>query len=98
MSIKPLHDHVLVQRNTADEKTPGGLFIPDTAKEKLNRGRVVAVGPGRLLDNGARLEPRVRKDDEIIFGKYSGTEFEHEGETNLLMLREDDIFAVVEAG
>ncbi|MFW6067647.1 MAG: co-chaperone GroES [Myxococcota bacterium] len=95
MAIRPLHDRVLVQRVKEEEKTKGGIIIPDTAKEKPIEGKVIAVGNGKLLENGEVRKLDVKKGDRILFGKYSGTEVKIEGEEHLI-LREDDILAVVE--
>jgi chaperonin GroES len=86
----------LVQRELEKDTSEGGIIIPDIAKEKLNRGTVLSVGRGKVLENGRLLEPSVKTGDRVIFGKYSGQEFEHEGQKNLLILREDDIFGIVE--
>ena len=95
MKIKPLHDRVIVKRIEEEEKTKGGIIIPDTAKEKPVEGKVVAVGSGKLLDDGSKLKLEVKKGDRVLFGKYAGTEIQIEGEENLIM-REDDIIAIVE--
>jgi chaperonin GroES len=95
MAIRPLHDRVLVQRVKEEEKTKGGIIIPDTAKEKPIEGKVVAVGNGKLLENGEVRKLDVKKGDKILFGKYSGTEVKVDGEDHLI-LREDDILAVVD--
>jgi chaperonin GroES len=95
MAIRPLHDRVLVQRVKEEEKTKGGIIIPDTAKEKPVEGKVVAVGNGKLLENGEVRKLDVKKGDKILFGKYSGTEVKIDGEEHLI-LREDDILAVVD--
>jgi chaperonin GroES len=95
MKVKPLQDRVLVKRVEEEAKTKGGIIIPDTAKEKPQEGLVVAVGPGKVLDNGTRVAPGVKGGDRILFGKYSGTEIKIEGEEHLI-LREDDILAIVE--
>ena len=95
MKIRPLSDRVLVRRDSADEKTKGGIIIPDNAKEPLTRGTVLAAGPGRLLDDGRRLEPMVKTGDHILFGKYSGSEFEHDNEKRIFM-KEEDILGVIE--
>lgn len=94
MKIKPLHDRVIVKRIKEEEKTKGGIIIPDTAKEKPIEGKIVAVGSGKLLDNGKTLPLEVKKGDKILFGKYAGTEIQIEGEEHLIM-REDDIIAIV---
>jgi chaperonin GroES len=94
--IRPLHDRVIVRRIDASEtKTSGGLFIPDTAKEKPQEGEVVAVGKGKLLENGSRVEPDVKAGDRVLFGKYSGTEVKIDGE-ELLIMREDEILGIIE--
>lgn len=93
--IFPLGDKVLVQRDPGKDTTPSGIIIPDVAKEKLNRGVVLAVGAGKMLECGRIDEPRVKAGEHVIFGKYSGTEFELDGQKNLLVLREDDILAIV---
>ena len=95
MSLRPLHDRVLVRRLEANETMRGGLFIPDTAKEKPQQAEVVAVGDGRILENGDRAGVEVKAGDKILFGKYSGSEIKIDGE-ELLVLREDEILAVVE--
>ncbi|MGE5543007.1 MAG: co-chaperone GroES [Bacillota bacterium] len=91
--IKPLADRVVVKAITQEEKTKGGIVLPDTAKEKPIEGEVIAVGPGRVLDNGTKLQPEVKAGDRVIFSKYSGTEVKIDGE-EYLILRESDILAV----
>jgi chaperonin GroES len=95
MNIRPLQDRVLVKRVKEEEKTKGGIIIPDTAKEKPIEGKVVAVGNGKVLENGDTRKPDVKKGDVVLFGKYSGTEVKIEGEEHLI-LREEDILGVVE--
>ena len=95
MAIRPLHDRVIVKRIDAEEKTKGGIIIPDTAKEKPFEGEVIAVGTGRTLKDGGREELAVKKGDRVLFGKYAGTEVTIEGEEHLL-LREDDIVGIIE--
>ena len=95
MNIRPLHDRVLVRRIEEDAKTSGGIIIPDTAKERPLEARVVAVGTGRLLDDGTIRELEVIKGDKVLIGKYAGTEIKIDGEDHII-LREDDILAVVE--
>ena len=95
MALKPLHDRVLVKRLDSEEKTKGGIIIPDSAKEKPLEGKVVAAGDGKLLDDGKRQPLAVKKGDKILFGKYAGTEIKVEGE-EMVILREDDILAIVE--
>lgn len=95
-SIRPLHDRVIVRRiSESDSKTAGGLFIPDSAKEKPLEGEVVAVGKGKLLDSGIRVDPDVAAGDRVLFGKYSGSEVKLDGE-ELLIMREDDILGIIE--
>jgi len=94
MKLKPLNDRVLVKRLESEEKTAGGLYIPDTAKEKPSRGKVVAAGPGKLADDGKRTALAVKAGDLVLFNKYAGTEISLDGEEHLVM-REDDILAVI---
>ena len=94
--IRPLEDRVVIQQIEAEEKTSGGIVLPDTAKEKPQRGRVISVGPGKLLDSGERAAIGVAEGDEILFGKYSGTEIKVDGE-DLLVLRESDVLAKVQS-
>ena len=95
MKIRPLHDRVIVRRIEEEEKTKGGIIIPDTAKEKPIEGKVVAVGAGKLMDNGKMQPLEVKKGDRILFGKYAGTDIKIEGEEHLIM-REEDIIAIVQ--
>ncbi len=95
MSLKPLNDRVLVKRLESEEKTAGGLYIPDTAKEKPTKGEVVAVGPGKIAEDGKRVAPTVKADDTVLFNKYAGTQIELDGVEHLVM-REDDILAIVD--
>jgi chaperonin GroES len=95
MKIKPLDDRVLVLRIDEEEKTSGGIIIPDTAKEKPQEGKVVAVGPGKLNEKGERIPLEVKKNDRILFGKYAGTEIKIDGVEHLIM-KEDDILGIVE--
>lgn len=95
MNLKPLSDRVLVKRLSSEEKTAGGLYIPDTAKEKPTKGEVVAVGPGKVADDGKRVAPTVKAGDMVLFNKYAGTQVELDGVEHLVM-REDDILAVIE--
>ncbi len=95
MKIRPLHDRVIVKRMEGEEKTKGGIIIPDTAKEKPVEGKVIAVGSGKLLENGKKVPLQVKEGDRILFGKYSGTEVKIDGGEHLIM-REDDIIAIVE--
>ena len=96
MKLRPLQDRILVQRVKEEEKTKGGIIIPDTAKEKPAEGKVVAVGNGKLDEKGKRIALEVKKGDRILFGKYSGTEVKLNGE-EVLVMREEDIMAVIEA-
>jgi chaperonin GroES len=96
MKIRPLQDRVLVKRVAEEERTKGGILIPDTAKEKPMEGKVIAVGNGKILENGTKVTPEVKKGDKILFGKYAGTEVKIDGEEHLI-LREDDILGVLEA-
>jgi chaperonin GroES len=95
MKIRPLQDRVIVQRVQEEEKTKGGIIIPDTAKEKPQEGKVVAVGKGKVGDDGKLIALDVKAGDRILFGKYSGTEVKLDGEDYLIM-REDDILGVLE--
>ena len=94
MNIRPLHDRIIVKRLAQEEKTKGGIIIPDTAKEKPYRGKVISTGKGRLGDDGKSLPLDVKVGDEILFGKYAGTEFKLEGD-EYLMMREEDIYGVI---
>ena len=95
MKIRPLHDHILVKRVKEEEKTKGGIIIPDSAKEKPQEGKVVAVGKGKILEDGKVTPLDVKKGDRILFSKYAGNEVKIEGEEHLI-LREDDILGVLE--
>ena len=95
MKIRPLHDRVIVKRESEEEKTKGGIIIPDTAKEKPVEGKVIAVGAGKLMDDGKKHPLEVKKGDRVLFGKYAGTDIQIEGEEHLIM-REDDIIAIIE--
>ena len=95
MAIRPLHDRVLVKRVKEEEKTKGGIIIPDTAKEKPIEAKVVAVGKGKILDSGEQRKLDVKKGDVVLFGKYGGTEVKIGGEEHLI-LREDDILGIIE--
>lgn len=92
--VRPLHDRILVRRLTEDEKTAGGIIIPESAKEKPQRGEVVATGRGRTTDDGKTLPLDVKTGDKILFGKYSGTEFKLNGQ-EFLMMREEDILGIL---
>ncbi len=95
-TVTPLGDRVLVKRVAADEKTKGGIILPDTAKEKPREGVVVAVGNGKVLDTGKRQEMSVKKNDRVLFSSYAGSEIKLDGE-ELLILGEDEILAVIES-
>jgi len=95
MPLRPLHDRILVERIELGEQQKGGIIIPDSAKEKPSEGRVIAVGPGKRLDDGSLLAPDVKPGDNILFGKYSGSEVTVD-DTEYLILREDEILAVIE--
>jgi chaperonin GroES len=95
MKIKPLNDRVLVLREEEEQKSAGGIIIPDTAKEKPQRGKVVAVGPGKMGDDGKRIPMEVKKGDLILFSKYAGTDIKLDGVEHVFM-REDDILSIVE--
>jgi len=95
MPLRPLHDRIIVQRLSEDEKTAGGLYIPESAKEKPQRGKVVAIGKGKILDDGSVRTLDLKAGDTVLFGKYSGTEVKIDNEDRLIM-REDDVLAVIE--
>jgi len=95
MKVKPLNDRVLVLRTGEEEKTMGGIIIPETAKEKPQEGKVIAVGSGKVNDKGERLKLDVKAGDKILFGKYAGNEIRIDGVEHLIM-REDDILAIIE--
>lgn len=94
LAIKPLDDRIVVKQKDAEEVTSGGIVLPDAAREKPQRGKVIAKGPGKLLDSGERGEMDVKVGDEVFYGKYSGTEIEINGE-EYVILRETDVLAVV---
>jgi chaperonin GroES len=96
MNLKPIGDRLVVQRQEAGEKTKGGIILPDTAKEKPQIGKVVAVGDGRVLKNGKRQDMQLKKGDTVLFSAYAGDEFTLNGDKVLLM-REEDVLAVVES-
>jgi chaperonin GroES len=95
MKVKPLHDRVIVKRTEGEEKTKGGIIIPDTAKEKPIEGKVVAVGNGKILESGKTLPMQVKTGDKVLFGKYAGNEIKIDGEEHVIM-REDDIIAILD--
>jgi chaperonin GroES len=94
MNLKPLGDRVIVKPMEAEEKTKGGIILPDTAKEKPIEGTIVAVGPGRVSDDGKTIKMEVKAGDKVLYGKYSGTEVTVDGEEYLIM-RESDVFAII---
>ena len=94
MDIKPLSDRVVVKAQAAEEKTASGIILPDTAQEKPQIGKIVAIGPGKVSDGGGLVKMTVKKGDKVLYGKYSGTEISHNGD-DLLIMRESDILAVV---
>jgi chaperonin GroES len=94
MKLKPLQDRILVKRLEEEEKTKGGIIIPDAAKEKPQEGKVIAVGDGKVLENGTKIKLSVKAGDKILFGKYSGTEIKVDGEERLI-LREDDVLGII---
>ncbi len=96
MNIRPLHDRVVVRRMEEERTSPGGIVIPDSAAEKPSRGEIVAAGNGKILENGEVRPMDVKVGDKVLFGKYAGTEIKVDGE-DLLVMREDDIVAVIEA-
>jgi chaperonin GroES len=95
MQLKPLNDRIVVKRVEEEQKTPGGIIIPDTAREKPIQGEVTAAGLGKLMDDGSRRPLDVKVGDRILFGKYAGTDIKVEGE-ELLIMREDDVLAIIE--
>jgi chaperonin GroES len=95
MKVRPLHDRLIVKRLEEEERTKGGIIIPDTAKEKPIEGKVIAVGDGKIKEDGKKIPMEVKKGDRVLFTKYGGTEIKIAGEEHLMM-REDDILAVIE--
>lgn len=95
MSVKPLEDRVLVKPIEAESKTESGIYLPESAKERPIQGKIVATGPGKMLDNGERVKPSVKKGDTVVFGKYAGTEVEIKNATHLIM-RESELLGVIE--
>jgi len=95
MNIRPLHDRLIVKRFEEEERTKGGIIIPDNAKEKPQQGEVIAVGSGKVLEDGKKAPLEVKKGDRVLFGKYAGTEIKIDG-NEYLMMREDDILGIVE--
>jgi chaperonin GroES len=96
MNVRPLHDRLIIQRLEEGEQTIGGIIVPDSAKEKPQRGKVFAVGQGKVRDDGSRQQPDVKDGDTILFGKYSGQEIKIEGE-EYLILREDEVLAIIDS-
>ncbi|MFA4986435.1 MAG: co-chaperone GroES [Candidatus Brocadiia bacterium] len=95
LKIRPLEDRVLVKPIESEDKTPGGIILPDTAKEKSTKGEIIAVGPGRTREDGTRNPLEVKVGDKVFYSKYSGTEIKR-GDEKYLLLREDDVLAVIE--
>jgi chaperonin GroES len=95
MKLRPLDDRIVIKQSDAEEKTSGGIILPDTAKEKPQIGKIVATGPGKLLDNGKRNKMSVKKNDEVIYAKYMGSEVEIDGE-KFVVLHETDVLGIVE--
>lgn len=95
LKLQPLGERVVVERDESEEKTAGGIVLPDTAKDKPARGKIISVGNGRLLDNGSRSTPQVKVGDRVVFSSYAGEMFKAE-ERELLLMREDDILAILE--
>ena len=95
MKLRPLDDRIVIKQSEAEEKSAGGILLPDTAKEKPQIGKVVATGPGKLLDDGKRGQMSVKKKDEVIYAKYSGSDVEVDGE-KYVILRESDVLGIVE--
>jgi chaperonin GroES len=95
MKLKPLDDRIVIKQSEAQEKTTGGIILPDTAKEKPQIGKIVAVGPGKLLDDGNRAKMSLKKKDEVIYAKYIGSDVEIDGD-NYVILRESDVLGIVE--
>jgi chaperonin GroES len=96
MKVKPLGDRVVVRRVEADEKTSGGIILPDNAKQKPQRGKVLATGPGRLLKDGSRRGMQVKEGDSVIFTSWAGDEYRERGGNEILVMREEDILAVID--
>ena len=94
MKVRPLYDRLIVKRSEEEEKTKGGIIIPDTVKEKPIEGKVIAVGKGKIQEDGTTISMEVKKGDQILFAKYSGTEVKIDGEEHLIM-KEDDVFAII---
>jgi chaperonin GroES len=97
MKITPLNDRLVIQRFEAEEKTAGGILLPDTAKDKPQKGKVLNVGPGRLDKNGKRVPPQVKEGDVVLFTNWAGDEFKGSSGENVLLMREEDVLAVLES-
>jgi len=95
MKVRPLHDRIIVKRLEEEEKTKGGIIIPDSAKEKPIEGKVIAVGDGKIKEDGTKIPMGIKKGDRVLFTKYGGTEIKIDGEEHLMM-REDDVLAIIE--
>jgi chaperonin GroES len=95
MTVRPLEDRVLIKPTEPETKTASGIYLPESAKEKPMQGRIIAVGPGKMLDNGERIAPTVRKGDTVVFGKYAGTEIEIKDVKHIIM-RESELLGVIE--
>ena len=95
MSVKPLEDRVLIKPSDPETKTDSGIYLPESAKEKPIQGKVVAMGPGKLLDSGERVKPSIKKGDTVVFGKYAGTEIEIKKVTHMIM-RESELLGVID--
>ncbi len=96
MSVKPLEDRILVKPIDPDKQTAAGIYLPESAKEKPMQGKVIALGPGKLLDNGERVRPSVKKGDTVVFGKYAGTEIEIKNTRHMIM-RESELLGLIES-
>ncbi len=96
MSVKPLEDRILVKPIDPDKQTAAGIYLPESAKEKPMQGKVIALGPGKLLDNGERVKPSVKKGDTVVFGKYAGTEIEIKNTKHMIM-RESELLGLIES-
>ncbi len=95
MAVKPLEDRVLIKPDNPETKTESGIFLPESAKEKPIQGRIIAVGPGKMLDNGERVRPSVKKGDTVVFGKYAGSEIEIKNVKHMIM-RESELLGIIE--
>ena len=96
MKVRPLGDRLVVRRQESAEKTAGGILLPDTAKQKPQKGKILAVGPGRLLKNGSRSTPQVKVGDTVLFTNWAGDEFRDRSEDDILLMREEDVLAVLD--